>query len=324
MLKVVINIAVFGAFVLIVAVLGFFLWQTLFAAKEYSNGQEKSEPAYSEQQTGTENTVRGSPSPSQGEATDKAIAEYTKWLAIFTLFLVLATIGLFISGERNIEVARQTAAKQLRIMQGQLASMMAGQRPWVYAHVALYEPSDPAGRSLWFEDDGLHITIEFILHNTGSLPANSVRIEMRPHNMMTIPIVAQRELCDPLRTAPVNALGSIGPSLFPGQAYAERQSWVLPIAEIQKDNAYKLFSEAPNKTAGQVPMISPLIVGCVDYQIPGGDGHHQTRFAFRLGGNIELPGGHLYTGGVPLTKEPLPVKNFGLSRDIDGRLYAAD
>jgi cytoskeletal protein RodZ len=143
MLRVVINISVFGAFVLIVAVLGFFLWQTLFAVKEYSNEQEKFEATYSEQRPGNENTVRSSPSPNQAEATDKAIAEYTKWLAIFTLFLVLATIGLFISGERNIEVARQTAAKQLRVMQGQLASMMAGQRPWVYADIALYKPLIP-------------------------------------------------------------------------------------------------------------------------------------------------------------------------------------
>jgi hypothetical protein len=108
------NIAVFGAFVLIVAVLGFFLWQTLFASKEYSYGEEKSEPAYSEQQTGNEYTSRSSSTPNHRNATDEAIAEYTKWLAIFTLFLVLATIGLFISGERNVDVARRTAnaAKQ--------------------------------------------------------------------------------------------------------------------------------------------------------------------------------------------------------------------
>lgn len=104
-----INIALFGAFLLIVAVLGFFLWQTLFASKEYGDGQEKSEPAYSEQQTSGENSVRSGATPSSSKKTDDAIAEYTKWLAIFTLFLVLATIGLFISGERNVEVARESA-----------------------------------------------------------------------------------------------------------------------------------------------------------------------------------------------------------------------
>jgi hypothetical protein len=105
-----VNIAVFGAFVLIVAVLGFFLWQTLFASEEYGYGEKKSEPAYSEQQTSSEYPPRSSAPPSHRNATDEAIAEYTKWLAIFTLFLVLATIGLFVSGERNVEVARKTAS----------------------------------------------------------------------------------------------------------------------------------------------------------------------------------------------------------------------
>jgi hypothetical protein len=114
MVKMALNIAVFGAFVLIVAVLGFFLWQTLFASEKYSYGQENAEPAYSEQQAGNENALRSSASPRSSSPTDQAIAEYTKWLAIFTLFLVLATIGLFISGERNVQVARRSAdaAKQ--------------------------------------------------------------------------------------------------------------------------------------------------------------------------------------------------------------------
>src|ERR1700733_1965537 len=109
MLKMAVNIAVFGAFVLIVAVLGFFLWQTLFATEEYSNGQLKTEPAYSEQQSGGNNPSGTSSSPSSTKSTDEAIADYTKWLAIFTMFLVLATIGLFISGERSVQVARLNA-----------------------------------------------------------------------------------------------------------------------------------------------------------------------------------------------------------------------
>jgi hypothetical protein len=322
MLKLITYVAVFGTYLIVAGFLAFVLWQSLFGSNK-ANYPNETKATQTEQQSANKQISGGGAAPSANNGSEETITTYTKWLAIFTALLVLATIALFASGERNIEVARQTAAKQLQVMQGQLTSMMAGQRPWIYADVALYRPPDPAGRSLWFEDDGLHITVEFILHNTGSLPANSVRIDMRPHVMLTAPIVAQRELCDPLRTAPVNALGTIGPSLFPGQSYTERQSWVLPMAEIEKDPAYKLFSEAPNRPAGEVPMISPLIVGCVDYQIPGGKEHHQTRFAFRLSGSIELNRA-LYTGGVPLTKEPLPIENFGWIRDIDGRLYAAD
>lgn len=100
-----INLAIFGAFVIIVAVLGFFLWQTLFASEENGNGHKEPEPTYSEQRSGGEHALRSSPTPSRSNRTEEAIAEYTKWLAIFTLFLVLATIALFVSGERNVRVA---------------------------------------------------------------------------------------------------------------------------------------------------------------------------------------------------------------------------
>ena len=106
-----VNIAVFGAFVLIVAVFVFvfFHWQTLFASEKYGYREEKAEPTYSQQAARSENASGTSASPSGSKKTDEAIAEYAKWLAIFTMFLVLATIGLFISGERNVDVARRAA-----------------------------------------------------------------------------------------------------------------------------------------------------------------------------------------------------------------------
>jgi hypothetical protein len=100
------NISIYGAFVIIVVCLGFFLWKVLFVSEEVRDGRKQTEPAYSEQQTDPEQPLRGGPIPSSSE---NAITEYTKWLAIFTLFLVLATIALFISGERNVDVARKSA-----------------------------------------------------------------------------------------------------------------------------------------------------------------------------------------------------------------------
>jgi hypothetical protein len=43
MLKKAMNYAVFGAFLIIVGFLGFFLWQTLFATKENVRGSEQTE-----------------------------------------------------------------------------------------------------------------------------------------------------------------------------------------------------------------------------------------------------------------------------------------
>ena len=57
LLKMGVNIAVFGAFVLMVAVLGFFLWQTLFVFEKHSNTQPEAKPSYSDQRAGDENSV---------------------------------------------------------------------------------------------------------------------------------------------------------------------------------------------------------------------------------------------------------------------------
>jgi hypothetical protein len=162
MLKMALNIAVAGAFALIVAVFGVFLWQTLFAAEEYGNGQPKTKPAYSEQQTSGENAPRTSPPPSSTKSTDDAIANYTKWLAIFTMFLVLATIGLFISGERSVQVARINALAARESADVAKTALISAQRAFLY--INLFEQSV--------------INQEFRIlpqwKNSGSTPANQL------------------------------------------------------------------------------------------------------------------------------------------------------
>jgi hypothetical protein len=95
--KMVINVAFFGFFLLIVFILGFFLWQTLFASDQY-RGAKTADAAYSEQHSAGE---KGATAPSEhANSAEEAVAEYTRWLAFFTAALVLATIALFVSGER--------------------------------------------------------------------------------------------------------------------------------------------------------------------------------------------------------------------------------
>lgn len=112
--KMIVNIAIFGTFVLMILFLGFFLWQTLFVSEKKSQAQHQAEVTRNDQQPEKEGPFVSSATPRGHNPTEEAIAEYTKWLAIFTLFLVLATVGLFVSGERSVEVAGRSAdaAKQ--------------------------------------------------------------------------------------------------------------------------------------------------------------------------------------------------------------------
>src|SRR4051812_33056956 len=90
------NVAIFGAFLIVVAVLGLFFWQTLFASEVNSDRQEQTAVAQDQQQDGAEKPLGSGASPGDHNPTEQAIASYTKWLAVFTAFLVLATVALFI------------------------------------------------------------------------------------------------------------------------------------------------------------------------------------------------------------------------------------
>ena len=103
-----INIAAFGAFLLRFLFLDSFFGKHYLPPKNTANDRHKLNQPIVNKNSG-EHALRGSPAPSCGNSIDRAIADYTKWLAIFTMFLVLATIGLFVSGERNVGVARRSA-----------------------------------------------------------------------------------------------------------------------------------------------------------------------------------------------------------------------
>jgi hypothetical protein len=169
MLKLAVHIAVFSAFVLIVTVLGFFLWQTLFVSKERSDANSEAKPSYSDQCTSDEYSGRVL---NRGNDTEEAVAEYTKWLAIFTLFLVLATAGLFISGERNVEVARQAAdaAKQSADLASE--ALVASTRAWLAPSFAML--NTPL-------ENGPPISFQIRMINTGKEPALNAAWDFKYH-----------------------------------------------------------------------------------------------------------------------------------------------
>lgn len=76
--------------------------------------------------------------PSHSNPTEEAIAEYTKWLAVFTAFLVLATIGLFVSGERMAKISKFSADAANRSAEIAERALIAGQRAFVSVS---FEPS---------------------------------------------------------------------------------------------------------------------------------------------------------------------------------------
>jgi hypothetical protein len=264
MLKPAINIAIFGAFVLIVAVLGFFLWRTLFTSEKHGNAQPEAKPAYSDQGTSAENSSRASPTPSVSNATDEAIAEYTKWVAIFTLFLVLATIGLFISGERNVEVARQSADAAARAADVASEALIASTRAWLApSFVALNTPIE----------SGPPISFQIHMINSGKEPAlNGVwgfKYYLIPY---VTPSNAPSENIGPNLTCEgVEPADNAGIIIYP----ASSTNFWLPLEIPDTPEDRKLISAASERHN------SLVIEGCIAYRSSGKTRKSWFRFFLR-------------------------------------------
>lgn len=89
--------------------LGFVLWQSLFASEEMEEQVNQPKAEHAEKQSPHEQAIGAGPPPRTHNPTEQAIADYTRWLAVFTALLVLATISLYVSGERNVDAARKSA-----------------------------------------------------------------------------------------------------------------------------------------------------------------------------------------------------------------------
>jgi hypothetical protein len=259
-----VNIAVFGAFVLMVAVLGFFLWQTLFVFEKHSNTQPEAKPSYSDQRAGDENSGRVSPAPSRGNATDEAIAEYTKWLAIFTLFLVLATVGLFISGERNVEVARQAANAARQSADLASEALIANTRAWLAPSFAILNTPLESGPPISFQ---LHMI------NTGKEPALNAKWDFKYYLIPYIkPTNSPSDTLGPNTVCEgVEPANSAGIVIYP--ATPTTNFWLpLEIPDTPEDR--KIVTAALERSN------SLVIEGCIAYRIFGKT--HKSWFRFFL------------------------------------------
>jgi hypothetical protein len=258
-------------------VLGFFLWQTLFGSKENGYSQEKTEPSYSEHQATDENAIRSSAAPSRANSIDDAIVEYTKWFAIFTLFLVLATIGLFVSSEQTVRVASRSADAAKQAADVAKDTLTATNRPWIQikaitiASSLIFEPTP--------DDHEGRVNLNFLIKNTGNSPA--VRIQV--FTKLTIGNIsdlrsAQKIYCDDIRALQDRGSNSrlLQPeiTLFPGD-----QISIASVAWMNPDQLAE-FREWAGKIPGAI--VTPVIIGCVLYEFTFAKGYHQTGIIYGI------------------------------------------
>jgi hypothetical protein len=233
---------------------------------------------------------------SKKEETDEALARYTFWLTGFTGVLALATIGLgsatlglYLTGEKQVRFTQSNFAAQSRQTQASIEvserAFVAGERAWIRVDVR-------NNGSLVFDGNGnARINLLFTLTNTGNSPATKVRIHTHVFlgNVVNFTESTPRDeylnICEVVRMRgemPIDEMLSY--TLFPGET--KEHPYFVMISRQQLDELMQRWKKRTGQD--ELKHFSPHIVGCVSYSIPFDDRQHQTGFMYEL--KRRLPG----------------------------------
>jgi hypothetical protein len=210
---------------------------------------------------------RGADSTTNQESPEAAIARYNWWLMIFTGILAVATIGLgsatvglYLIGEKQIEIANKSTEVAEK-------AFIAANRPWVKIDIQV-------GGPIAYNVNGANFTLRYIMKNIGHSPATNVW----PNPKVIAPILdpdapenfsPRAELQNLISEMKKRPPSPFGYALFPDDVIAQDITVIMSQDEIKR--ATKLLNA-----------IYPTIVGVVDYRMGFDEKSHQTGFIVEI------------------------------------------
>jgi hypothetical protein len=195
---------------------------------------------------------------------------WEKAAAVAQVVIALVTVGLLIVNAFQMRANKKTAdaAKGAnKIAEGSL-------RPWVDAEVVKIGP-------ITFDSTGeVLVTVAIKVTNVGHSPAVAVNIVPNVVNDKSIINIdqIQEKQCSQFKTDPIPE--TWGPSLFPTKDFTRTFGVTIPKVDVDKT----------------VNVITPSIVGCVDYMLEPKGEHHQTNFFYTIIDEVTA------NGPVPIKK----------------------
>ena len=262
---------------LFAAIMGFALGSSVFWGLYGPNTTiEQADAAYEQKAAKHE-------AKSKKEETDEALAWYTLWLmgftgvlAFATIGLGVATVGLYLTGEKQIRLIRRNSATQSRQMQNSITeakraadiaerALVASNRPWIKVDIAV-------GGPIRYDVNGVNFTFNYVLTNIGHAPATNVWVSPRviaPDPDSGKPFDPRGELRTEIAQLKSRPPSPWGFALFPGD------SIVQPITVTIGTDVLKKITE-------KFEVIYPQIIGAVDYRMGFDDAAHQTGFIFEV------------------------------------------
>jgi hypothetical protein len=271
----------FATYVIAAACIGFILWKCLF--EEHNRYVESDPPQKAQQQSsdkgpGEDGVLIGAAKePAKEPTAEERIATWTKVLAIvaaLTGIFGVVQIRYLVKADRTGAITAQAARDAADVAN---KTLIASRRPWVSVDVTLGKPLEfETGTGL------LRLTLQFAMKNIGNDPAFYVfpHFEIVSGGIHGGPGSVKRkleEVCGEIKTR--KGVNTGGITLFPDQPI--RQSLNVGMAKSEMDA--ELARGIPTPEELHVPKtISPIIVGCVDYQFGDPREHHQTWFAYEI------------------------------------------
>jgi hypothetical protein len=291
MLDTVTKALVYGAYIVVVCFVGFVLWQALFGPQHSEKHPAKDRAAHSEQQGRDEQFAGAVAGPKPHSPAEQAIADYTRWLAVFTALLVLATVALFVSGERNVEVAgrsadaaKEGAAAAKKSADVARETLIAANRPWIKADIKV-------ASSLTFGEKQARVTFAYILKNVGNAVATHVQVNPklvpfqfgkvtgeRPNLKIEIPQMQPTEELKKLCVGSAESMNNPaaadfegGHVIFPNDVLSDAVNIHMLNDDIEKARAQSAYRS-----------LIPVLLFCITYRTPFDERTKYTGYAFNL------------------------------------------
>jgi hypothetical protein len=277
MLKVLAIVSICAAVVLFVALASMLVLYSSEQTSPHNNNQ----PPTAEKNYGQNSGMQTSKAPKTGDQkSDNKQKWYysfvnhpTDWLLVlFNGLLVLATISLFVSGEKSADAAKEAAKAAKQSADVAKSTLISSQRAWIRAKAGVTSP-------LIFDQNGASTSIWFEITNVGNSPA----LNVTPNAWLLAltsggpyPWQEQQRKCGEIRKAG----SAMGFTLFPGENFPSEKGfgrWSLGINIRQED----IQKALPASVGGKY--VSLYVYGCIDYTFPTDpNNHHQTGFVYEL------------------------------------------
>ncbi len=211
--------------------------------------------------------------------TNDAVAYFTGWLALFTLLLVVVSasqISFLISADRTATKSANAAENAANVAK---ETLVASRRPWIVADVTVGKPVE-------VYSGGIRFTLRFNMQNKGADPAFYVfpYFKIISNNRGSHSLIQkQNEFCEEIKGR-ANGPNNGGFTIFPGQPREMSLTINVSLEDFEADVAADVERRAIRVRTGwpDVPVINPIIIGCIDYQFGEPFVHHQTRFAYQI------------------------------------------